>query len=148
MQGLEKLLDKIEVEHPYKVPGDHDSFSQYNEGWQDAVDRVRGMLALFFENGEYDGWIPVDVLLPEAEKHYETITITDTQGFVHWNLCYGVPGGTDKGPFFYSWNEDHDFFIKYDAIAWRLPSKPYKPSPKSDNPDWRENMLRKFDRRL
>lgn len=41
MQELEKILDKIESEHPYKVPGDSNSYSQYNEGWCDCVDRVR-----------------------------------------------------------------------------------------------------------
>lgn len=80
MQGIDEILDKIAAEHPYRTPGDHDSYSQYNEGWQDAIDRVRGMLMLFFENGEYDGWIPVELLLPEAEKYYKSITITDKQG--------------------------------------------------------------------
>lgn len=39
---LEKILEEIEAEHPYKVPGKPDTYSQYNEGWQDALDRVRG----------------------------------------------------------------------------------------------------------
>lgn len=29
---VEKVLDKIEAKHPYKVPGDYDTYSQYNEG--------------------------------------------------------------------------------------------------------------------
>lgn len=41
---LEKILEEIEAEHPYKVPGKPDTYSQYNEGWQDALDRVRGEL--------------------------------------------------------------------------------------------------------
>ena len=147
MQGIDEILDKIADEHRYKTPGDYDSYSQYNEGWQDAVDRVRGVLKLFFENGEYDGWIPVEFLLPVAEKYYKCITITDKQGSVHWNVCYGTPEVTDKEPCFYSWDEDHDYFFKYDAIAWCLLAKPYKPAAKTISPDWRANMLCKFDRR-
>ena len=64
MQELEKILDKIEAEHPYKVPGKHDTYSQYNEGWQDAIDRVRGELESL-----NSGWIPVDERLPENAKH-------------------------------------------------------------------------------
>lgn len=147
MQGIDEILDKIADEHPYKTSGNRGSFSQYNEGWQDAIDRVRGVLKLFFEEGEYDGWIPVEFLLPEAEKYYKSITITDKQGLVHWDVCYGTPEVTDKDPCFYSWDEDHDFFFIYDAIAWRPPSKPYKPAAKTNIPDWRKAMLSKFDRR-
>ena len=81
------------------------------------------------------------------KKYYKCITITDKQGSVHWNVCYGTPEVTDKEPCFYSWDEDHDYFFKYDAIAWRLPAKPYKPAAKTISPDWRANMLCKFDRR-
>lgn len=48
MQGIDEILDKIADEHPYKTSGNRGSFSQYNEGWQDAIDRVRGVLKLFF----------------------------------------------------------------------------------------------------
>ena len=41
---VENILDKIEAEHPYKVPGDRDTYDKYNEGWSDAIDRVRGAL--------------------------------------------------------------------------------------------------------
>lgn len=44
IQELEKILEEIEAEHPYKVPGNPDTYSQYNEGWQDALDRVRGKI--------------------------------------------------------------------------------------------------------
>ena len=42
MDWIEKILEESEAEHPYKVPGQLDTYSQYNEGWQDALDRVRG----------------------------------------------------------------------------------------------------------
>lgn len=33
-------LEKLEKEHPYKVIGQPDTYSQYNEAWQDCMDRV------------------------------------------------------------------------------------------------------------
>ena len=65
MQELEKILEEIEAEHPYKIPGDCDSYSQYNEAWQDAIDRVRGRLEIFFKERTNNGWIPVEKELPE-----------------------------------------------------------------------------------
>ena len=33
-------LEKLEKEHPYKMIGQPNTYSQYNEGWQDCIDRV------------------------------------------------------------------------------------------------------------
>lgn len=33
-------MEKLEKEHPYKVIGQPDTYSQYNEAWQDCMDRV------------------------------------------------------------------------------------------------------------
>lgn len=33
-------LEKLEKEHPYKVIGQPDTYSQYNEAWQDCMDRA------------------------------------------------------------------------------------------------------------
>jgi len=33
-------LEELAEQHPYKVIGNPDSYSQYNEGWQDCIDRV------------------------------------------------------------------------------------------------------------
>lgn len=30
--------------YPYKVPGEYDTYGQYNEGWSDACDYIRGEL--------------------------------------------------------------------------------------------------------
>ena len=37
-------LEKLEKEHPYKVIGQPDTYSQYNEAWQDCMDRVLGIV--------------------------------------------------------------------------------------------------------
>ena len=42
-------LEELEKEHPYKVIGQPDTYSQYNEAWQDCMDRV---LAIVKKGGE------------------------------------------------------------------------------------------------
>ena len=39
-----KQLEELEKEHPYKVIGQPDTYSQYNEAWQDCMDRVLGIV--------------------------------------------------------------------------------------------------------
>ncbi len=86
MQELEKIFEEIEAEHPYKVPGNYDSYSQYNEAWSDAIYRVRARLENFFKEKENDGWIPVEERLPvpnkevwvTAKRNGNVFTSTDT----------------------------------------------------------------------
>lgn len=73
MQELKKIFEEIEAEHPYKVPGNYDSYSQYNEAWSDAIDRVRARLENFFKEKENDGWIPVEERLPEDGTYLCTL---------------------------------------------------------------------------
>ena len=47
MQVLKQILEEIESlgrEHPYKILGIPDTYSHYNEAWQDCVDRVEGII--------------------------------------------------------------------------------------------------------
>ena len=43
----EKILEfceKLYKEHPYKVHGDADSYSQYNEAWNDCLNRITSFI--------------------------------------------------------------------------------------------------------
>lgn len=40
MDKVVEQLEKLSAEHPYKVPGQPETYSQYNEAWNDAIDRV------------------------------------------------------------------------------------------------------------
>lgn len=33
-------FEKVSVEYPYKIAGKSETYSQYNEVWQDVLDRV------------------------------------------------------------------------------------------------------------
>ena len=40
-------IDAIDVlcqEHRYKIPGKRETYSEYNEAWQDALDRAEGVI--------------------------------------------------------------------------------------------------------
>lgn len=41
---LLKQLEVVEKEYPYKVVGQPETYSQYNEAWQDCIDRVIGIV--------------------------------------------------------------------------------------------------------
>ena len=44
MNEILKLINDIRQEHPYKIPGQHDTYDHYNEGWQDACIRIEAVL--------------------------------------------------------------------------------------------------------
>lgn len=135
MQELEKILEEIEAEHPYKVPGNYDSYSQYNEAWQDAIDRVRVKLEKFFKEKENAGWIPVEERLPEVHgKYWATIrydtgriskpTVVDFRG-VQQKYVVDTPNGRE----YETWGIDSAFYGSR-VIAWRpyyIPD-PYRPA--------------------
>ena len=39
-QAVINALEKVAELYPWRVPGDRDSYSQYNEAWQDALNRA------------------------------------------------------------------------------------------------------------
>ena len=134
MQELEKILEEIEAEHPYKVPGNYDSYSQYNEAWSDAIDRVRARLENFFKEKENDGWIPVEKALPEVSgKCWATVRYNDERLSEPVVVDFrGVPQkfvvDTPNGREYETWGIDSAFHGSR-VIAWRpyyIP-EPYRP---------------------
>ena len=43
-QAAIDALDVLCQEHSYKIPGKGETYSQYNEAWQDALDRAEGAI--------------------------------------------------------------------------------------------------------
>ena len=43
-QAAIDAIDALCQEHRYKIPGKRETYSQYNEAWQDALDRVEGVI--------------------------------------------------------------------------------------------------------
>ena len=43
-QAAIDALDVLCQEHRYRIPGERETYSQYNEAWQDALDRAEGAI--------------------------------------------------------------------------------------------------------
>ncbi len=43
-QAAIDALDVLCQEHRYKIPGERETYSEYNEAWQDALDRAEGVI--------------------------------------------------------------------------------------------------------
>ena len=43
-QAAIEALDVLCQEHKYKIPGKRETYRQYNEAWQDALDRAEGAI--------------------------------------------------------------------------------------------------------
>ena len=57
---------------------------------------------------------------------------------------------TDTGEITFGYISDEEWYTDLDPdypIAWRPLPEPYRPENKPETPDWREGMLKKFDRR-
>lgn len=94
-----------------------------------------------------DGWIPVEERLPEGKGNDGELIVTDKDGRVWSGIYYGITEETDEYPCFHKWDEEMWYCHKPDVIAWRPIPEPYHPESEKEKPDWRQDMLRKFDRR-
>ena len=129
MQELEKILEEIDI----KIAG---RMGRKREGLLEARDIIRKHMN--------DGWISVEERLPEEkksvlvqwEKYDRHLNVTLTYLDVMWledgeeavfETINGIPNGR--------------------VIAWHPLPEPYRPESKTEKPDWRQDMLRKFDRR-
>ena len=64
-----KLID-IRSEHPYKTIGDKDTYSEYNEGWNDAIDKVLDEFEDEFEDEYEPSKEEIIATLGDEEYHY------------------------------------------------------------------------------
>lgn len=123
MQELEKIFEEIEAEHPYKVPGNYDSYSQYNEAWSDAIYRVRARLEEFFQEKDNDGWIPAEERLPEGEVN------PVSQDFYEYQVT--AEFGNVKDVRHYKYGKGHWWhgpgIVDQYVIAWKERPEPYRP---------------------
>ena len=62
-----EITTRVEKIHPYKVVGDRDSYSPYNEGWSDCVSLIEHYLEQVPSAEPERKWIPVSEELPEED---------------------------------------------------------------------------------
>lgn len=144
MKNMKEILEKISAEHPYKVSGDWDSYSQYNEAWQDCIARIEQEMDLMQQENRFefnfsgvkafdcqcgrryvntDGWIPVEERLPEDDGFY--IATMDGEIVGQEEPFVGL-AELENG----LWVDDD---IDYRCIiAWQSLPEPYSPERRSD----------------
>lgn len=143
---LKKILEEIDAHAiEFEIFGTSDDY--ISVGW--VKDIIRKHLSrensteIKRSSRDNDGWIPVEERLPEISRTPEeddecpefNVTIRGAEEAT--TLKYSSADGT--------WFDDNGYV--YDVIAWRPLPEPYRPEPETEKPYWRQDMLRKFDRR-
>lgn len=59
-QAVQEMVDRIGDIHPYRQIGNRESYSQYNEAWTDAINRVDAELNSLPSARPEQRWIPWD----------------------------------------------------------------------------------------
>lgn len=126
MQELEKIFKEIDTYSLEFVMFGGKSDAYISSKW------VKDIIRKYIN----DGWIPVDKNnVPDHE-----ILACDRYG----NELIG----------YLSYNADSEEFVcesdecvMHQVIAWMEKPEPYHPESETEKPDWRQDMLRKFDRR-
>jgi len=111
-QAAIDALDVLCQEHRYKIPGKRETYSQYNEAWQDALDRAEG--AIFnlpsaqpevLAHGEGELSAQTEIILCKDCKHRPT---SDEDGWLDFPTERCPCQNEDD--FYYSWMPKDDWF--------------------------------------
>ena len=108
------VLDVLCQEHRYKIPGNAETYSQYNEAWQDALDRAEGAIGNLPSAEPEPHWIPCSERLPDAE-----VLCCDTYGAMIIAYVYE----DDRSDTGFTAESDTEFM--YHCIAWMPMPEPY-----------------------
>ena len=122
IERQEAAIDALDVlceEHRYKIPGKMETYSQYNEAWQDALDRAEGAI---FNLPSAQRWIPCSERLPGVGK--DVMVCYDFKG--HRSVLIGVLYSDEK---FHGYDDEYltPEGRKYrKAVAWMPLPEPYR----------------------
>ena len=154
MQELEKILEemkrikdgnrkeKLYAKYPPNSK-DQEALNAYSQGYEDGTDNLYNVAVEIIRKHMNDGWIPVEERLPENNKLVLVWARSTARGADEWSL-----GSCDKGFWALgSYGGSLVFPSQLEAVAWRPLPEPYRSANKTEASDWRQDMLRKFDRR-
>lgn len=69
--NINEVINKVSAEHPYKVPGDMDTYSQYNEAWQDCIARIDQEVDVMKKENRFEfAFSSVDSFVCPCGRHY------------------------------------------------------------------------------
>lgn len=113
-----KELERIAEIHPYRVIGDRDSYSPYNEAWEDCISLIEERLQFLPSAKPEQRWIPVSEALPEdMDRLLATIVRSDGSKRVRSGHYYKGLFSMDNGDV---WNETDK-----EILAWMPLVEPY-----------------------
>ena len=117
------VLDVLFQEHRYKIPGKAETYSQYNEAWQDALDRAEGAIGNLPSADRPQEWIPCSEKLPSENDDY---LVTLENGVVKI-LGYSTTQRTTYPKGFYHIKDGFSLRqIQNPVVAWMPLPTPYK----------------------
>lgn len=139
MQELEKILEEIE-ELRGQVGSECTSEDHYiKRAWEHCLDRVEYIIRKYMN----DGWIPVEERLPEDDD-FVLVTVTGIYNALTFSSAIQLASYCKDDGWFI---EGYPDWENPNVSAWRPLPEPYRPESETEKPDWRQDMLRKFDRR-
>lgn len=83
-QAAIDALEKVAELYPWRVPGDSDSYSQYNEAWQDALNRVENEIEALPSAQPFH-----NTTMDEVLKYIDDMTEDEWQEFTACLECRG-----------------------------------------------------------
>lgn len=151
MQELEKVLEEIDA---IKTGFDTECASECDFfDWScgacvgECDEYIKEKVKEIIRKHMNDGWISVEERLPDE---YDGLVLAQVSGKPRENItlnnalqlaCYISEAGE-------GWIvEEYPEWENPNVIAWRPLPEPYRPEGKEEPQDWRESMLKKFDRR-
>lgn len=115
-QNAIDALDVLCQEHRYKIPGKVETYSQYNEAWQDALDRAEGAIGNLPSAQPEQQWIACTERMPNVENDIKVrVLVTTSWGLVK-EACYRVD----------YWDIDDIPYKLTAVVAWMPLPEPYR----------------------
>ena len=140
-QAAIDALDVLCQEHRYRIPGKRETYSQYNEAWQDALDRAENAIGNLPPAQPEQRWIPCSERLPEDIRPViVTWKNTDPKSYYQYIVGKHFTGTAcyKNGKWYWYSSTTEDMLAEYgrydseefdeaiECIAWMPLPEPYK----------------------
>lgn len=105
-QAVQEMVDRIGDIHPYRQIGNRESYSQYNEAWTDAINRVDAELNSLPSTDAVEvvrckdckHWIPYDWMFSEVWKSQNIDDYTESEiGCTYCDMSMGAVDYCSRG---------------------------------------------------